>query len=125
MSAWTDLLAAGASYDRGSDPFFTRQLVLGLGRGYLAGADPHHLYASPVGADLRGLPPVYLQVGADEALLDDSRVLAQRLGTAGVEVRLDEFAGQVHSFQMAAGRTAVADDAIERAGTWLRSTLSA
>ncbi|QFU91743.1 alpha/beta hydrolase [Amycolatopsis sp. YIM 10] len=123
MSAWTDLEAGGASYDAGSDPFFTRDLVRGLAAGYLAGADPRDPLAAPVHADLRGLPPTCLQVGAEEALLDDSRRLAERMRARGVEVRLDEFPDQVHTFQMAAGRTTVADDAIREAGSWLRSTL--
>ncbi|HEU5155779.1 MAG TPA: alpha/beta hydrolase [Streptosporangiaceae bacterium] len=123
LSAWTDLDAEGASYDAGGDPFFTRDLVRGLAAGYLAGADPHDPLASPLHADLRGLPPTYLQVGAEEALLDDSRRLARRMRAADVEVRLDEFPDQVHTFQMAAGRTGVADEAIGEAGSWLRSTL--
>jgi acetyl esterase/lipase len=123
MSAWTDLEATGASYDSGSDPFFTRELVRGLAAGYLAGADSHDPLAAPLHADLRGLPPTYLQVGAEESLLDDSKRLADRLREAGVEVRLDEFADQLHTFQMGTGRTRVADDAIGRAGSWLRSTL--
>jgi epsilon-lactone hydrolase len=124
ISAWTDLEATGASYDGGSDPFFTRAVVRGLAAGYLAGADPHDPLAAPLHADLRGLPPVYLQAGAEESLLDDSKRLADRLRDAGVDVRLDEFADQVHTFQMGAGRTQVADDAIGRAGSWLRSTLT-
>jgi monoterpene epsilon-lactone hydrolase len=123
MSAWIDLEATGASYDSGSDPFFTRELVRGLAADYLAGADPHDPLAAPLHADLRRLPPTYLQAGAEESLLDDSRRLADRLHDAGVGVRLDEFAGQVHTFQMGAGRTQVAGDAIGRAGSWLRSTL--
>jgi monoterpene epsilon-lactone hydrolase len=123
LSAWTDLDAGGASYDTGSDPFFTRERVRGLAAGYLAGADPHDPLAAPMHADLRGLPPTYLQVGAQEALLDDSRRLVARMRAAGVEVRLDEFPGQVHTFQMAAGRTSVADQAVGEAGSWLRSTL--
>ncbi|WP_406632729.1 alpha/beta hydrolase [Amycolatopsis sp. WGS_07] len=123
LSAWTDLDATGSSYDTGSDPFFTRDLVRGLAAGYLAGADPHNPLAAPLHADVCGLPPTYLQVGAEEALLDDSRELARRMRAAGVEVRLDEFPGQVHTFQMAAGRTAVADEAVREAGSWLRSTL--
>ncbi|WP_020667655.1 alpha/beta hydrolase [Amycolatopsis nigrescens] len=123
LSAWTDLDADGTSYDTGSDPFFSRELVRGLAAGYLAGADPHDPLAAPTDADPRGLPPTYFQVGAQEALLDDSRRLAQRMRAAGVEVRLDEFPDQVHTFQMAAGRTTVADDAIREAGSWLRSTL--
>jgi monoterpene epsilon-lactone hydrolase len=123
ISPWTDLEATGDSYETSSDPFFTRELVQALGVGYLAGADPHDPYAAPVHADLGGLSPTYIQVGAEEALLDDGRHLAKRMRDAGVEVLLDEFAGQLHTFQMAAGRTNVADDAIERGGAWLRSTL--
>jgi epsilon-lactone hydrolase len=123
MSAWTDLEATGASYDSGSDPFFTREVVRGLGAGYLAGADPRGPLAAPLHADLRRLPPTYLQVGGAESLLDDSRRLADRLQDAGVGVRLDEWADQVHTFQMGAGRTQVAIDAIGRGGSWLRSTL--
>ena len=124
MSAWTDLEATGDSYDSGSDPFFTRELVRALGAGYLAGADPHDPLAAPAHADVHGLPATYLQVGADESLLDDSRQLANRMRDAGVDVRLDEFADQLHTFQMAAGRTGVANDAIGRGGSWLRSTLT-
>ena len=123
LSAWTDLDADGTSYDTGSDPFFTRELVRGLAAGYLAGADPHDPLAAPMHTELCGLPPTYLQVGAEEALLDDSRGLARRMRAAGVEIRLDEFPDQVHTFQMAAGRTTVADDAVREAGSWLRSTL--
>jgi epsilon-lactone hydrolase len=123
ISAWTDLEATGASYDGGSDPFFTRNVVRELGVAYLAGADPRDPLAAPLHADPRGLPPTYFQVGAEESLLDDSRRLADRMRQAGVHVRLDEFAEQLHTFQMAAGRTAVADDAIGRAASWLRSTL--
>jgi monoterpene epsilon-lactone hydrolase len=124
MSAWTDLEATGASYDTGTDPFFTRETVRGLGEGYLAGADPHDPLAAPLHADLRGLPPTYFQVGEEESLLDDSRRLAVRMSAAAVDVRLDEFAGQLHTFQMTAGRTPAADDAITGAGSWLHSILS-
>ncbi|HVW41789.1 MAG TPA: alpha/beta hydrolase [Amycolatopsis sp.] len=123
LSAWTDLDADGTSYDAGSDPFFTRERVRGLAASYLAGADPHDPLATPVHADLRGLPPTYLQAGAEEALLDDSRRLARRMRDAGIEVPLDEFPDQVHTFQMAAGRTTVADEAVKEAGSWLRSAL--
>ena len=123
MSAWTDLEATGTSYDTASDPFFTRDLVRALAAGYLAGTDPRDPLAAPLHADLRALSATYLQVGAEESLLDDSRRLGQRLQRAGVPVQVEEFAGQLHTFQMGAGRTAVADDAIRKGGSWLRSTL--
>jgi monoterpene epsilon-lactone hydrolase len=123
ISAWVDLEATGDSYDTGSDPFFTRELVRDLGSGYLAGAGSRDPLAAALHADAHGLPPTYLQVGADESLLDDSKRLANHLRDSGVDTRFDEFPGQLHTFQMAAGRTAVADDAIERAGSWLRSTM--
>ena len=53
--------------------------------------------------------PIYLQVGGDETLLDDSRALADRAKAAGVEVRLDVFPGMLHSFQMMAGRAPEAE----------------
>lgn len=89
MSPWTDMEAAGDSYDTSSDPFFAREMVRGLAAGYLAGADPRTPAASPLHADHHDLPSTYIQVGAEEGLLDDSRMLAERMHTAGVDVRLD------------------------------------
>ncbi|TQS40353.1 alpha/beta hydrolase [Cryptosporangium phraense] len=122
MSPWVDFTFSGPGYDAGTDPFFSREVVRGLAAAYLAGAD-YPAEVDPGRADLRRLPPTYVQVGADEALVDDARLLTGRLREAGVDVMLDEFAGQLHTFQMGAGNSAVADDAIGKAGAWLRSTL--
>ncbi|GAA5201232.1 alpha/beta hydrolase fold domain-containing protein [Microbacterium jejuense] len=123
MSPWTDLDAAGASYERGTDPFFTREVVRALADAYLAGAYRHDLRTAPLEADLRDLPPTLVQVGGDEALLDDAVALARRLGLAGAEVRLDVAPGRLHTFQMAVGRSDAATRAIAEAGAWLRSIL--
>ncbi|GAA5210884.1 alpha/beta hydrolase [Microbacterium kyungheense] len=123
MSPWTDLAAGGASYDRGADPFFTRDVVRGLAEAYLAGAYRHDVRTAPLDADLRDLPPTLVQVGGDEALLDDAVALVRHAGAAGVDVRLDIAAGQLHTFQMAAGRSDAATRAIAEAGAWLRSIL--
>jgi acetyl esterase/lipase len=64
-----------------------------------------------------------MQVGGDEALLDDSRVFAERAKKAGVDVRLDVFPEMLHTFQMAAGRAPEADDAIGRLADWVRPKL--
>ena len=121
FSPWVDLTVSAASYDRGTDPFFTRDLTRGLADAYLAGADRTDPAVDLTRADLRGLPPTYVQAGGDEALVDDARLLARH----SPAVQLEEFPGQLHTFQMGAGRSPVADDAIRKAGSWLRRTLGA
>jgi acetyl esterase/lipase len=74
-------------------------------------------------ADLRGFSPIYLQAGADESLVDESRMFAERARQAGVETRLDVFDDMLHSFQMMAGRAPEADDAIGRLAAWVRPRL--
>jgi acetyl esterase/lipase len=120
ISPWVDLSISGDSYDAGTDPFFTRELTRGLADAYLAGADRNDPAVDLTRADLSRLPPTYVQVGGDEALLDDARLLARLAPT----VVLDVFPGQLHTFQMAAGTSPVADDAVARAGSWLRRTLA-
>jgi monoterpene epsilon-lactone hydrolase len=125
ISGWHDLSASGSSFDanREKDVFFQKATVDMLAAQILGGADARHPLASPVFADLRGLPPIYLQVGEDETLLDDSRTLAERAKAAGVETRLEVFPGMLHSFQMMAGRAPEADAAIERFAQWVRPKL--
>jgi acetyl esterase/lipase len=90
---------------------------------FLQGQDPRDPLAAPLHADLRGLCPLYIQVGEDETLLDDSVRLDARAREAGVESRLDVFPGMQHVFQMAAGTTPEADDAVARIGAWLKPKL--
>jgi epsilon-lactone hydrolase len=126
ISPWTDLEASGESYEsnRDKDPFFRREVVLGLGRGFLGEtADPEDPLTRLLHADLSGLGPVYIQAGGDETLLDDARRLDEMARKAGVDVRLDVFPGMLHTFQMAAGRAPEADDAIRRMAGWLRPLL--
>jgi acetyl esterase/lipase len=126
LSPAVDLEVNGESFDtnRHKDPIFNREFVRGLIRGFLAGAaDPRDPLVSPLHADLAGLGPVYIQVGGDEALLDDARRLDEHAGKAGVDVRLDVFPGMLHTFQMAAGRAPEADDAIRRMADWVRPKL--
>jgi len=75
---------------------------------------------SPLHGDLARLPLTYLQVSASEMLYDDTRRVADAAPHA---VRVDVFAGQQHTFQMAAGRSPVADDALARIAAWLRNRL--
>jgi epsilon-lactone hydrolase len=126
ISPWTDMEATGASYEgnRDKDPFFERELVRGLARGFLGqDGDPRDPLASPLHADLAGLGPICIQAGGDEALLDDARQLGEHARKAGIDVRLDVFPGMLHTFQMAAGRAPEADEAIRAMASWVRPRL--
>jgi acetyl esterase/lipase len=103
MSPWTDLTASGASYEMRaeSDPIHQRSMILLLARAYLGEeGDPRHPLASPIFSDLAGLPPLLIQVGSRETVLDDSIVLADRARAAGVKVELELWDGMIHVFQM-------------------------
>jgi epsilon-lactone hydrolase len=128
FSPGLDHTRSGASMTtkEGIDPFFTRE---GLGRTremYLGGQDPDQpLLAPAVLADLTGFPPILLQAGTNELLLDDSVRLAGRAHAAGVDVILDITAGVPHVFQAFAGRLDEADQALDRAALFLTQHLRA
>ena len=125
MSPAVDMEVNGESYgtNQDKDPVFDREFVRGLIGGFLGGADPRDPLVNPLYADLTGLGPLYIQVGEDETLLDDARLLDEHARKAGVDVRLDVFPGMLHTFQMAAGRAPEADDAIRRMADWVRPKL--
>lgn len=87
---------------------------------YLAGRAATEPLASPIHADLTGLPPVLVQVGTDEVLLADSRRLRSKLDAAGVAGELQEYPRRWHVFQANAGVLADADRALRRAAGFLR-----
>ncbi|MBZ9978379.1 alpha/beta hydrolase [Mesorhizobium sp. BR-1-1-10] len=125
ISGWFDMALTGASYEtnRDKDPAFAREAVDWLAANFIGDADRRDPEVSPLYADLSGFPPVFLQAGADETLVDESRMFAERARQAGVETRLDVFDGMLHSFQMMAGRAPEADDAIARFAAWVRPRL--
>lgn len=108
-----------------ADPIFTRAGVERTGAMYTAGQDPRQPLLSPaVTADLTGLPPMLLQVGTNELLLDDSTRLAARAVTAGVDVILDVTADVPHVFQsFAGGPLDEADQALDRAALFITQHL--
>ncbi|TPK73267.1 alpha/beta hydrolase [Mesorhizobium sp. B2-4-18] len=125
ISGWFDMALTGASYEtnRDKDPAFAREAVDWLAANFIGDADRRDPEVSALYADLSGFPPVFLQAGADETLVDESRMFAERARQAGVETRLDVFDGMLHSFQMMAGRAPEADDAIARFAAWVRPRL--
>jgi acetyl esterase/lipase len=103
MSPWTDLAATGASYvsRAEADPIHQRSMILALARNYLDGeGDPCDPLVSPLYADLGGLPPLLIQVGDRETVLDDSVMFADKARVAGVDVELEIWDGMIHVFQM-------------------------
>jgi acetyl esterase/lipase len=125
ISGWLDMALSAPSFEtnRQKDPFFTKQTVGWLVSNVFGDGDPRDAYASPLYADLKGFPPIYLQAGADEALVDESRMFADKAKQAGVDVRIEVFPEMLHSFQMMAGRAPEADDAIRRLAEWVRPKL--
>ncbi len=125
FSPWTDLSLSGASIDERAelDPIFDRAAVQWYAVQYLAGHDPLDALVSPVFADLTGLPPLLIQVGTYEVLLDDSVRLADRAAESEVDVRLEVVAGVPHVFQSLAGQLPEADEALDRAGRFLSDQL--
>ncbi|WP_411124026.1 alpha/beta hydrolase [Streptomyces sp. x-19] len=126
FSPGTDATRTGASMDTKEDidPIFTRAALEHTGAMHLAGADPRQPLLSPaVHADLTGLPPMLIQVGANEMLLDDSTRLAARASAAGVDVILDVTADVPHVFQSFAGVLDEADEALDRAALFLRQRI--
>ena len=115
ISPWVDLEMTGASMagKAGVDPMIQRTYLEELATAYLGGADPRDPLASPLHADLRGLPPLLIQVGSAETLLDDAVRLAGAAGAADVAVTLEVYPDMIHAFplfhqQLAAGRRALA-----------------
>ena len=116
ISPLVDLEATGGSMEtqRARDPMIAREGVLGAAAMYLAGADPRTPLASPMHADLTGLPPLLIHVGSAETLLDDAVRLAGVAGAADVRVSLEVHPGMIHVWHffhpaLAAGRRALGD----------------
>ncbi|WP_431039363.1 alpha/beta hydrolase [Streptomyces sp. P6-2-1] len=117
--------AAGTGASRRSraaaDPFLTHEGLQANSVLYRAGADPDQPLLSPaVHGDLTGFPPMLLQSGTHEILLDDATRLASRAREAGVDVVLDVVADVPHVFQAFRGELDEADEALERAALFVR-----
>lgn len=114
ISPWVDLTCSGASLENKAavDPMIQKPYLQELVGVYLGDADPRSPLASPVYADLAGLPPLLIQVGSAETLLDDAVALAGRAGAADVRVTLEIWPEMIHAwplfqYRLAAGRRAI------------------
>ena len=129
LSPWVDLTQSAPSYDAlaDRDPMVTRVGLDEMARCYLGETDPRTELASPLfAADLGRLPPVMIEVGAHEVLLDDATGLADRIRAAGGRVTLTVWPELIHVFQAFTGDIIPeADDSIAAVGSFLAGHLGA
>ena len=126
MSPYADLTLAGTTMDTkaDADPLLSRENLQARIPDYTAGHDPALGLISPVFADLTGLPPLIIQAGTHEVLLDDAVRLARQAAVADVEVTLDVTPGVPHVFQAYYAILDEAAAALDRAGQFLSAQLS-
>jgi acetyl esterase/lipase len=126
MSPYADLTLAGTTMDtkRDADPLLSRENLQARVPDYTAGHDPALGLISPVFADLSGLPPLIIQAGTHEVLLDDAVRLARQAATADVQVTLDITPGVPHVFQAYYPILDEAAAALDRAGQLLSAHLA-
>lgn len=123
FSPSADMTRSGASMrvKEGLDPFFTRASIQQTGEMYLGGHDPRDPLASPaLSGNFTDMPPMLLQVGTDELLLDDSTRLAELAKDAEVDVVLDIVAKVPHVFPSMSYALDEAHDALDRAALFIR-----
>ncbi len=127
FSPWTDLAATGQSLvtNSESDALLFGDWVAPAARYYLATTPATHPLASPVYADLTGLPPMLLQVSDTEVLLDDSRRVAAHAARSGVAVTLRIWPGLPHVWQMFAPFLPEGRTALHEAACYVQSHLAA
>lgn len=123
LSPLTDMTLRGESLylHANSDPTGAVAVSLLCAALYMGGGDPMAPEASPVYADLTGLPPCLIQVGTDESLFSDSLRIAERLAAAGVPTKLETWAWTPHVWQMMGRFLPQARDAITRLGNFIQS----
>jgi monoterpene epsilon-lactone hydrolase len=122
LSPVTDMTVSGASMTEreDTDAIFTAGMIRGITAGYLAGADPRAPLASPLFGELKGFPPLLVQVGSAEVLFSDSERLAAAAAEAGVDVTLEVGEGLPHVYPLMHG-TPEAAKATEQISTFLRA----
>jgi epsilon-lactone hydrolase len=126
MSPYVDLTLAGATMEtkREADPLLSPVALRARVTDYLAGQDAALGLISPIFADLSGLPPLIIQAGSHEVLLDDAIRLAGVAATSDVEITLDITPGVPHVFQAYHAILDEAVDALDRAGRFLSAHLT-
>jgi monoterpene epsilon-lactone hydrolase len=123
ISPWVDLEGVGNSMTARSaqDPMVQKDGLLWMARMYLNGKDAKTPLAAPLHADLKDLPPVLVQVGTAETLLDDATRIAEKLHSAGVDVRLAIWPNMLHVFPLFAPVLSEGRDGCIEIGNFIRA----
>jgi acetyl esterase/lipase len=127
LSPWVDLEGTGESMASRAalDPMVRPEGVKMMAKLYLGNNRARTPLASPLYADIRGLPPLLIQVGTSEVLFDDSARLAERARAAGVDVTFEPWQDMIHVWQFFASMLPEGGKAIERVGEFLRTRVGA
>ncbi len=122
ISPWVDLEVTGESVitKAKKDPIVQREVLIEMAKAYINGEDPRTPLASPIYADLHGLPPLLIHVGTSEILLDDSIRLADRARKAGVEVTLEPWEEMIHVWHFFPSMLPEARETIEVAARYIK-----
>jgi len=125
ISPWTDLTCSAPSYQTkaATDPLVNLAGITVMARNYLGTTDPRTPLASPLFADLKGLPPLLIHVGSEEVLLDDATRLVERARAAGVPVTLEVWEQMIHVWHWFLPWLDEAQAAVDKIGGFLRSQL--
>lgn len=124
LSPWLDMTTTAESYDKvgARDPMISRDGIVGVATAYL-GNQPDNPLASPVRADVAGLPPMLIQVGSEEVLLSDSTAFANNAAMTGIDVTLRVWAGMPHAWPLFHPFLRAGLPAIDEVGAWMRKRL--
>jgi acetyl esterase/lipase len=125
MSPWVDLEGTGDSATRADDPWIELDGLREMGKQYVGGGVLRDPLCAPLYADLAGLPPLLIQVGTRELLLDDSQRVAERARAAGVDVTLEVEEGLIHVWQFFGDEVPESKAAVERIGAFVRGRTGA
>ncbi|MFX1344229.1 MAG: alpha/beta hydrolase [Promethearchaeota archaeon] len=126
LSPFMDMAVTGDSLKTKAeiDPLATQEMLEFDAKLYLGGEDSRNPLASPLYADLKGLPPLYIQVGSAEILLDDSIRFVDAAKAAGVDVKFEIWDDMIHMFQMFATMAPEGQDAINKIGEFVLKSMN-
>jgi len=126
ISPWADLSQGGEAYRTRAkrDPMITKDGLDQMAAAYLGGKSAKTPLASPVFADLKGLPPLLIQVGSEEALHSDAVTLAANADAAGVDVSFESWGGMMHVWHAFFPILSEGRDAIARIGSYIKAHIA-